>query len=91
MSSDKEMYAGVASGMSETRVNLARQILVEEITAHRAVCVNPATCRETANMLAWLAHSMGVTRSDLLDFPRILTVYEINCQCDFCTKKPADA
>jgi len=64
--------------LNEARINAARQILVEQVTLHRQLCENPS-CEETANLLAWVGHSIGFKAVDNLVFLDRLAIYDRHC------------
>lgn len=57
----------------------ARQLLVQAIATHRQDCREP-TCLEAANILAFLAHSIGAREADVKALPRLLLDYDVRCQ-----------
>lgn len=60
-------------------IQQARDLLIQALEAHEKVCSNPH-CRERANFLAFIAHSLGVSREDLRAFPWLFVGYEIRCK-----------
>lgn len=58
----------------------ARTLLLEGLRDHEQTCGNPAACREKANALAYLAHSIGATKDDLDAFPGLLVRYDLDCK-----------
>jgi hypothetical protein len=64
--------------MSE-RVHRARDLLIEEVAEHAKHCT-AQQCEHLANLLAFLAHSIGATRRDMLALPRLLAQYDLECQ-----------
>ena len=67
----------------EQIVDRCRHDLITAIEGHRATCPVP-NCGEVGNVLAFLAHSMGVTQADLHTFQQQLLRYELYCRCPMC-------
>lgn len=67
----------------------ARTLLIEAIEAHEALCQSEQ-CREKANVLAFLAHSIGAHADDVKAFPAMLFDYDMKCaQGGGCPAHPA--
>ena len=64
--------------MDKSRVQQARDILIEHMDVHRAECPDD-DCAEVGNILAFLAHSLGARRQDLQRFPGLLIHYDMGC------------
>lgn len=63
----------------EEIANRLRNLLIEWLEYHRIDC-NKQNCLEPANMMAFLAHSVGIRSSDLRLFRDQLQEYEVNCK-----------
>lgn len=69
----------------------ARTLLIEAVELHESQCRSP-TCREKANVLAFLAHSIGANADDVKSFPAMLFDYDMKCaQGGECPAHPAAA
>lgn len=66
--------------MNQQRIEIARNILVEEIDKHDAECQR-RPCNERVNLAAWIAHCLGVRPEHACNFTRLLTQYHVDCKC----------
>jgi hypothetical protein len=65
--------------MDGPQVMQARDLLLQHMAAHRATCSEESDCGEVANILAFMAHSLGASRRDLMKFPTLLVDYDMRC------------
>lgn len=63
---------------NEQTIEHARDLVIEHLVAHEGQCSDP-NCLERANILAFMAHSIGATDRDLHALPRLLLTYDGNC------------
>lgn len=74
-----------AEHVTHRLVEQARDLLFEAISLHENVCDDPA-CTETHNMIAFLAHAVGMkTSRDINEMEKLLDRY--NRACPGCTER----
>lgn len=62
-------------------VTQARDLLVKYITDHEESCsAERGECTELANMIAYIAHSLGATKEDMMRVPGLLFKFDVTCK-----------
>jgi hypothetical protein len=80
----QSLQLNLEEGLRDVRDRLIRLWL-----AHKTVC-REQPCHEAANMLAYLAHSLGLGRRQIAKFEQLLVRYDLECQSRDCTLQPAE-
>ncbi len=57
----------------------ARDLLIAHLKDHEARCGLGPRCRETANVMGFLAHCLGAKAADMQALPKYLVYYDLEC------------